>query len=152
MVTSWIGSCYTLYPGLLTPVFVIGSTNVGESLVELFICIDAARHWMDMWGSGTFPEKPQVGECTSNPKHRPQIVRESFVGLEKWVWSNLRLSWCSKSCSSCTIVMPDSFTYGSGCLSVGCCRNGKESSLIPLKSEDWKKLCQCFDWMLQCQS
>jgi len=83
MVTSWIGSYYTLYPGLLTPVFVIGSTNVREGLVELFKCNDVARHWMDVWRSGTFPEKPQVGECTSNRKYGPQI---------NWVL-DIRKSW-----------------------------------------------------------
>ena len=60
-----------LYPGLLTPVFVIGSPNVGEGLVELFIYIDVPRHWVDVYRSGTFQEKLQVFECTSNPKHGP---------------------------------------------------------------------------------
>ena len=50
--------------------FVISSTNVGEGLVELFIYIDVPRHWVDVYRSGTFPEKLQVFECTS--KHGPQ--------------------------------------------------------------------------------
>jgi len=42
-------------------VFVIGSTNVGEGLVDLVTCTDVPWHWVDVWRSGTFPEKLQVG-------------------------------------------------------------------------------------------
>jgi len=48
------------YPGLLTPVFVACSTNAGEGLVTLIMCNDVPGCWVDVWRSGTFPEKPQT--------------------------------------------------------------------------------------------
>jgi len=61
------------YPGLLTPVFVTCSTNMGEGLLGLITCNDVPGHWGDMWRSGTFQEKPQVhvSECTIDCKHGP---------------------------------------------------------------------------------
>jgi len=43
-----------LYPGFLTPAFVICSTNVGDGLVKLIMWNDIAGCWVDMWRSGTF--------------------------------------------------------------------------------------------------
>ena len=57
------------YPGLLTPVFVTCSTNVGEGL--MIMCSDIPGHWVDVWRSGSFTEKLQISECTINHKHRP---------------------------------------------------------------------------------
>jgi len=45
------------YPGLLTPVFVACSTNTGEGLVEVITRNDVPGRWVDVWRSGTFPEK-----------------------------------------------------------------------------------------------
>jgi len=61
------------YPGLLTPVFVTCSTNMGEGLLELITCNDVPGHLGDMWRSGTFQEKLQVhvSECTIDCKHGP---------------------------------------------------------------------------------
>jgi len=55
------------YPGLLAPAFVACSTNTGEGLVKL----SRAVMYLDVWRSGTFPEKQQVSECATDRKHRP---------------------------------------------------------------------------------
>jgi len=59
------------YPGLLTPVFVACSSNAREGLVKLIMCNDIHGCWVDVWRSGTFPEKQQVSECATDCKHRP---------------------------------------------------------------------------------
>ena len=45
-----------LYPGLVTPAFVACSTNTGEGLVKLI----HAMTYLDVWRSGTYPEKSQA--------------------------------------------------------------------------------------------
>ena len=59
------------YPGLSTPVFVACSDNMGEGLVKLIACTDVPGCWVDMRRSGTFPDKLQVSECTTNHNHGP---------------------------------------------------------------------------------
>jgi len=58
-----------LYPGLLAPAFVTCSTNAGEGLVKL----SRGMTYLDVWRSGTFPEKQQVhvSECATDCKHGP---------------------------------------------------------------------------------
>jgi len=42
-----------------------------KGLVKLVTCSDLSGWWMDMWRSGTFLEKPSLGECTTDGNHRP---------------------------------------------------------------------------------
>jgi len=45
------------YPGLSTLVFVACSANMGDGLVKLIACTDIHGCWVDVWRSGTFPDK-----------------------------------------------------------------------------------------------
>ena len=67
------------YPGLLAPAFV-ACTNVGGRPGKTEA---RGMTYLDMWRSGTFPEKQQVSQCTTDCKHRPQ---------NDWVL-DIRQSW-----------------------------------------------------------
>ena len=69
---QWNYWTVSLYPGLPTPGFVACSTNTEEGLVKLITCNDIPGHWVDVWRSGTFPEKLQVSDCTTDSKHSQQ--------------------------------------------------------------------------------
>jgi len=40
-----------------------------EGLVKLIMCNDVPGHWVDVWRSDTFPEKPQVSKYATDHKH-----------------------------------------------------------------------------------
>jgi len=50
------------YPGLLNLAFVACIANMGEGLVKLITCNDVPGRLVDVWRSGTFPEKLQASE------------------------------------------------------------------------------------------
>ena len=52
-------SCVASYSDLLTLELVACNTNVQESLVKIVMYSDVPGCWMDVWRSGTFPEKQQ---------------------------------------------------------------------------------------------
>ena len=68
----WSKCSIAFCPGLPTPAFVAYNTNVGEGLVNwscAVMYLDVA--WVDVWRSGTFPEKTQAsGLLIANTDHR----------------------------------------------------------------------------------
>jgi len=52
------------YPGLLAPALVACRGRPGKTESR-------GMMYLDMWRSGTFPEKQQVSECVTDCKHRP---------------------------------------------------------------------------------
>ena len=56
---SWVANSHALasYPVLLAQAFVAGSTNAGERPGKLITCSGVPGCWVDVWRSGTFPEK-----------------------------------------------------------------------------------------------
>jgi len=53
------------------PSIVACSTNTGEGLVKVIMCNDIPVTLGGRVESGTFREKMQVSECTTDHKHRP---------------------------------------------------------------------------------
>ena len=45
--------------------------NAGGGLAELVTCNDVPGRWVDVWRSGTFPDKQQVSECITDCKREP---------------------------------------------------------------------------------
>ena len=66
----------------LTPVFVTCSTNVGEGLVKHITRSDVLGCWVDVWRSGTFPEKLHVSPLPiTNTDHR---MAEHSISESLW--------------------------------------------------------------------
>ena len=98
--------------------------------------------YLDMWRSGTFPEKPQVYGCTTDCKHglsaRHQTVLAMFLGFRKPLYSCTE-GMCHSSTPLGTSLNMISFTRCSLVLvlqatNAGVRRTGYEASLelVPL--------------------
>jgi len=70
-LVSRYGSKLVSYPGLLTPVFVACSTNVGEGLIKLIMCSDVPGCWVEEW---VIPSV-QLYSSILNPKNIPKTAQ-----------------------------------------------------------------------------
>ena len=81
--------------------FVICSTNTGKALVKLMTCSDVSRRWVDMRGSGTFLEKPQVLPITTTDHAATKGLTSGSLGDISWVQKAASLLYRMCHSSTC---------------------------------------------------